>query len=265
MAILNKGLTRPAALFGVPLVPLIIVFMTITLISVYTQFYWALLLLIPALIEMRSKAKKDIHYFSLLLLSLKTRGSRSVNKFFGANTITAGKYGNIDITEFCEKMRLSDCVDISKYVPYSTHIDQHIVKNKKGDLISTWELGGTIFECEDSFHLNLMSTQLNNLIRSYEGMPFTFYIHRIRESFTDGFECNSGIPFSDELARLYYKSIVDRPFRRCRLYFTACFIPLSKLEKAALKSKSIGDRETALNEALKMMREHWSNGKKSRT
>ncbi|EOX8956943.1 VirB3 family type IV secretion system protein [Enterobacter hormaechei] len=257
MAILNKGLTRPAALFGVPLVPLIIVFMTITLISVYTQFYWALLLLIPALIEMRSKAQQDIHYFSLLLLSFKTRGNRAVNKFYGANTISAGKYDNVDITEFCEKMRLNECVDISKYIPYSTHIDKHIIKNKKGDLISTWELGGTIFECEDNFHLDLMTTQLNNLIRSYEGMPFTFYIHRIRDSFSDGFECNSGIPFSDELARLYYASIKTRPFRRCRLFFTACFIPLSKLEKAALKRKSTGDRETALNEALKMMREHW--------
>ncbi|WP_079850024.1 VirB3 family type IV secretion system protein [Salmonella enterica] len=39
MAVLNKGLTRPAALFGVPLVPLVVAFSVITMIAVYTQFY----------------------------------------------------------------------------------------------------------------------------------------------------------------------------------------------------------------------------------
>ena len=257
MAILNKGLTRPAALFGVPLVPLILVFSAIALIAVYTQFYWALFLIIPAVIEMRSKAQKDIHYFNLLLLAFKTKGNRAVNRFYGANTITTGQYESIDITEFCEKMRLNEGIDISKYIPCSTHVGKHIVKNKKGDLISTWELGGTIFECEDEHHLDIMTSQLNNLIRTFEGQPFTFYIHRIRENYTDGFECNSGIPFSDEVSQLYYNSIEKKPFRRCRLFFTACYIPLSKIEKTALKRKNTGDRESALNEAIKVMNEHW--------
>ena len=256
MAVLNKALTRPAALFGVPLVPLVIVFALIVLVAVYTQFYWALFLLIPALTEMRSKAQKDIHYFNLMLLAFKTRGKKAMNRFFDANTIIAGKYENIDITEFCEKMRLNESVNISKHIPYSTHIDRYIVKNKKGDLISTWELGGTIFECEDNQHLDIMTTQLNNLIRAFEGQPFTFYIHRIRESYTDSFECNSGIPFSDEVSKLFYDSD-KKPFRHCRLFFTACYIPLSKIEKAALKRKSTGDRESVLNEALKVMQEYW--------
>jgi type IV secretion system protein VirB4 len=74
MAVLNKALTRPAALFGVPLVPLVIVFSLIALVAVYTHFYWALFLLIPALIEMRSKAQKDIHYFNRVMLISGVRG-----------------------------------------------------------------------------------------------------------------------------------------------------------------------------------------------
>lgn len=257
MAVLNKGLTRPAALFGVPLVPLVIAFSVITMIAVYTQFYWAIFLIIPATIEMRSKAQKDIHYFSLKRLSFKTRGNWTANKYFGANTIIAGKYDNIDITEFCEKMRLNQCINISKYVPYSTHIDKYVVKNKKGDMVSTWEIGGTIFECEDEHYLDQVTTQLNNLVRSFEGMPFTFYIHRVREKFKDKFECNSGIPFSDEVSALYYSSIDKYPFRRCRLFFTMCYAPLSMIERAALKRKSTGDREMILNSTLKMMSEYW--------
>lgn len=257
MAVLNKGLTRPAALFGVPLTPLVVVFSSISIIAIYSQFYWSLILLIPALFEMRHLAQKDIHYFNLKALAFKTRGNRVVNKFFGANNIAAGQYENIDVTEFCKQMRLNESINISKYIPYSTHIHPHVVKNRKGDLISTWELGGTIFECEDEQHLDIMTTQLNNLVRSFEGQPFTFYIHRTRDSYLDGFECNSGVPFSDEVARLYYASIEKRPFRRCRLFFTACYIPLSKIEKAALKQKSTGDREALLNEALKMMLEYW--------
>ncbi|EAT1860582.1 autotransporter outer membrane beta-barrel domain-containing protein, partial [Salmonella enterica] len=113
MAVLNKALTRPAALFGVPLVPLVIVFAFIVIVAVYTHIYWLLLLLIPALIEMRSKARKDIHYFSLKLLEFKTRGNRKVNKFFAANTIIPGQYDSIDITEFNEKMRLNEGVSIA--------------------------------------------------------------------------------------------------------------------------------------------------------
>lgn len=48
------------------------------------------------------------------------------------------------------------------------------MKNKKGDLVCTWEIGGTIFECEDEHHLATLDMQLNNIIRSFEGLPFTF-------------------------------------------------------------------------------------------
>lgn len=48
MTILNKALTRPAALWGVPLVPLLFTLCILTLAAVWSRFYWLLLLLIPA-------------------------------------------------------------------------------------------------------------------------------------------------------------------------------------------------------------------------
>ena len=65
MTILNKALTRPAALWGVPLVPLLFTLSILTLAAVWSRFYWLLLLLIPAFIELRRLAKEDIHFFDL--------------------------------------------------------------------------------------------------------------------------------------------------------------------------------------------------------
>lgn len=256
MATLNKALTRPATLMGVPLVPLTIVCGAITLLAVYTT-YWLLFLLIPAVIEMKSKARKDIHYFSLKLLDIKTRGRKASRKFYGANVISTNQYDDIDMREFNEKMRLNQSVNISNYIPYSSHIHENVVKNRRGDLVSTWEIGGTIFECEEKGHLVQMMAQLNNLVRSFEGLPVSFYVHRIRESYTDKFEADSGIPFSDEVAELYYKTIEGKPFRRCRLFFTACYVPLSKVEKAAMRRKQLGTHKRTLDASLKVMLEHW--------
>lgn len=256
MTILNKALTRPAALGGIPLVPLIVVYGAISLIAVWIN-YWLLLLLLPATIEMKSKSRKDIFFFNLEFLAFKTRGKKAINRFYNANVITANQYDSVDIKEFIEQMRLNESINISKYVPYSSHIHENVIKSKNGDLVSTWELGGTIFECEGEDYINQMTAQVNNLIRSFEGLPFTFYIHRIREEYTDTFDSDSGIEFSDEITSMYYKTIDDKPFLRDRLFFSACFIPFSPAEKVAVKQKASGARKSAYDGALKSMLEYW--------
>ena len=55
MATLNKALTRPAAIMGIPLVPFVLVSGAIVLLAVYVSYY-LVLLLIPAWAE-RSKTR----------------------------------------------------------------------------------------------------------------------------------------------------------------------------------------------------------------
>ncbi|HIB5405682.1 TPA: type IV secretion system protein VirB3, partial [Klebsiella pneumoniae] len=100
MTILNKALTRPAALWGVPLVPLLFTLCILTLAAVWSRFYWLLLLLIPAFIELRRLAKEDIHFFDLKLLAFKTRGNRAATRHFGTKALVANQYDAIDVTEF---------------------------------------------------------------------------------------------------------------------------------------------------------------------
>ncbi|MFE4110602.1 VirB3 family type IV secretion system protein [Kosakonia sp. YIM B13611] len=254
MTTLNKALTRPAAIMGIPLIPFVIISGAIVLLSVYTSYYLALLL-IPAWIEMKAKARTDIHYFGLLWLAFKTRGRLPTNKHFGTNTILASHYDAIDVSEFIDKMKLNERITLDRYIPYSSHIHPHIIRNRHGDLVATWELGGTVFECEDEHHLTLLVSHLNNLIRAYEGQPVTFYIHRIREKHQDTFDANSGIPFADEIAGRYYQTLRDKPLWRHRLFFTVCYAPFSILEKKTMKRQPAWKQRAALDGALKMMLE----------
>ena len=62
---LFKGCTRPAMLFGIPLVPLAIVSGMVILVSIWTTIFVSTLL-VPLLLIMRHIAKSDDQQFRLL-------------------------------------------------------------------------------------------------------------------------------------------------------------------------------------------------------
>lgn len=64
-----KGCTRPAMLFGVPLVPLAGIGLMVILISVWTTIFFSIILG-PIVLVMRSIAQKDDQQFRLLSLRL---------------------------------------------------------------------------------------------------------------------------------------------------------------------------------------------------
>lgn len=69
---LFKGCTRPAMLFGVPLVPLAVVTGVTVLVSIWTTIFFSVLLILLLLI-MRQVAKSDDQQFRLLGLKLRFR------------------------------------------------------------------------------------------------------------------------------------------------------------------------------------------------
>lgn len=66
---LFKGCTRPAMMFGVPLVPLMCVALVVILLAVWTSVLVALALL-PIVVTMRLISKSDDQQFRLLGLKL---------------------------------------------------------------------------------------------------------------------------------------------------------------------------------------------------
>ena len=69
---LFKGCTRPAMMFGVPLVPLISVVAVILTINVWTRIYFAFSM-IPIVLIMKQIAKSDDQQFRLLGLKMRFR------------------------------------------------------------------------------------------------------------------------------------------------------------------------------------------------
>lgn len=76
---LFKGCTRPAIVFGVPLVPLGIVVGVVILLSVWIKFFLSFSL-IPIILGMRMIAKTDDQQFRLLGLKLWCRFIPNYNK-----------------------------------------------------------------------------------------------------------------------------------------------------------------------------------------
>lgn len=66
---LFKGCTRPAMLFGVPLVPLAVVVGTVILLAVWTTVLMVTAL-VPIVLVMKAIAKSDDQQFRLLFLKL---------------------------------------------------------------------------------------------------------------------------------------------------------------------------------------------------
>ena len=254
MVTLNKALTRPAMLFGIPMVPLVIVSGAIILLAMYLTKL--LLLFLPmSWFVMNRLARKDAHIFGLAFLKLKTRGNTTSNTYYGATALLANDYDAVDITEFINSMRLNERATLTKHIPYSSHIHEHVIKTRGSDLIATWEIGGTAFECDTAENLTILTGQFNNLIKSFEGRPVTFYVHNIRETYHDSFDGHSGNDFADTISERYYSTIEQHPFRHNRLFFTACYMPFVGLDKVERKRMSDGQKQHALDGALKEMLE----------
>lgn len=254
MAKLLKAMKRPAELWGVPMVPLLGVTGFTIIVAVWTSVAFLALLPVEFLV-MKSLTQNEPLRFSLIAVWLRARGKPAANRLFGATAFMPVEHEAVDITEFLTAMKLNQCATLRKYLPYSSHIHQHIVRSPGSDLYCTWELTGTPFDCESEDTLSTDRNQLHGLIRSFEGMPVTFYIHNVREPFTDSLHKTSGNPYADEISRLYYTSLAADPFRRNRLFLTVCYRPFVRLEKAGRRRMKDGQKLKELDGALREMLE----------
>lgn len=252
MVTLNKALARPAMLIGIPIVPLVFVSGAIVLLAIYISLF--LLLLLPVCwFAMNRLARKDAQIFSLAFLRMKTRGNKASNTHYGATAFLADDYGAVDITEFTNDMRLNERATLTKHIPYSSHIHEHVIKTRGSDMLASWEISGTAFDCDTEENLDILNSQRNNLIKSFEGRPVTFYVHNIRETYSDTFSGESGNAFANEVSKRYNSTIEE--FRHNRLFFTVCYMPFVGLDKVERKRMTDGQKQHVLDGALKEMLE----------
>ena len=89
--ILFKGMTRPAMLFGVPILPLISVLALISLVSVWTNIMY-ILVAIPIVLIMRFIVTFDDFMYSILFQSFKLKTPSLNKKYYGVKTFSSMEY-----------------------------------------------------------------------------------------------------------------------------------------------------------------------------
>ena len=249
-----KALRRPALYFGVPVTLFFVVVAILFLMGLYTTKFWWLL--IPIVVyAMGIPTKKDEYYYNLLYLKLRARLDKVAEGYYKTPSILANQYDAVDVQEFINQMKLNNRTPFEKIIPYSSHVAEHIVKAKDGDLIATWQLLGDTFEFDSAEMLVMSSEVINTLIKSFAGYPVTFYVHNSRESFYDSFKSDSGNAFADTVSRLYYEGIENDTFKANTLYFTVAYKPYDKLERSENKRLNLAQKKQALNIAIAEMEE----------
>lgn len=254
MSILYKAMTRPAMYLNVPVVPLTVVVGGLFLSGVYfNKLIW---LAIPvAIFILRMITKLDDHIFNLYFLKLKMLGNAVCNRYFGARAFLASQYEPVEIDEFIQAMKLNERIPLEKHIPFSSHVDENIVRTKNGDYVTTWQLMGVSFESLSGDALRMIDSQVATLIRSFSGLSVSFYNHSCRESFYDGFETKSGNKHADEVSERYYGSIRKDKFKGNTLYFTAVYRPDSRLDKIENRKKSLKEKQESIDIHINKMKD----------
>jgi type IV secretion system protein VirB4 len=261
--ILFKGLTRPAMIKGIPTTPLLMSGIFWFMTGVWTNQLYLILLVIPTWIIFRYMAVYDEYIFRLLFLKLKTMGNPRAKMFFkGVTVIQPIEYRKTNFKKekrelLMSGLNLSDLSAFSKYIPFSTHVTPEIVRTREGDLIATWVCDGVAFETLDDEDLELYSSQLNTLIRSFAQYSVSFYYHNVREVEKSELHSHFSNQYLADIDRLYFESINQNKLRRNKLYLTLVYRPLSgRIDKASFKGLSLAGRKKAILEHIEMMKEH---------
>ncbi|MFM0651970.1 VirB4 family type IV secretion/conjugal transfer ATPase [Paraburkholderia sediminicola] len=149
-------------------------------------------------------------------------------------------------------------VVLADFVPFSSHVDDYVIRTREGDYLRVWKVAGIAFEAADPGDILTRHEGFNQLVRSLPGGHVGLWSHRIRRRVTDHFATPYGNPFCQELATRYYASFAGYRMMANELYLTLVYRPrrtrLGRLFSQAARRTS-DDLRRDQHEALKVMAE----------
>lgn len=253
---LFKGMTRPAMLFGVPMLPLIIALGTVASISVWTHPLY-MLVAFPIVLIMRFVASYDDFMYSILFHGLQCRTPALNKKYYGVKTYTSLRFRKMSIQVKLPNLSilgLSSNPSFEELIPFSSFKgkdEDGIVLTKEFELISTWQIKGIAFEVEDDDKLNRLNRLLGNIFTAFSNESVVFYFHNARHNVDTKLESKFNNNYLQDVNDLYYKSFTQGNSKATSLYITMVYKPfLNNTEKAKFKNLSKNRYE---NELLNLM------------
>lgn len=149
-------------------------------------------------------------------------------------------------------------VVLADFVPFSSHVDDYVIRTREGDYLRVWKIAGIAFEAADPGDILVRHEGFNQLVRSLPGGHVGLWSHRIRRRVTDHFATPYGNAFCQELATRYYASFAGYRMMANELYLTLVYRPrrtrLGRLFSRAARRTS-DDIRGDQHEALKVMAE----------
>lgn len=132
--------------------------------------------------------------------------------------------------------------DYSNFIPFSTHVDTHVVKSREGDYMVTWLLSGFPFVGREDWELEHRHKAFNNLLQSLRAPDFenvAFWAHDIRRRRPIKAEARFPHRFSQELHDKYIERLSSKRLMQNELYLTMVYRPVVSGKKFAAISRDI--------------------------
>jgi len=147
---------------------------------------------------------------------------------------------------------------LADYVPYSTHVTDHVIRTREGDYLRIWKLAGIAFEAADPADILVRHNGFNQLVRGLPGGHVALWSHRLRRRVSDHFATPYAKPFCQELASRYYASFAGYRMMANELYLTLVYRPdrtrIGRIVRHAAR-RTVEDIRRDQQNALKVMDE----------
>lgn len=267
--IVYKAMTRPAMVFGVPLIPFILVCCLFALIAVYTHIALALLA-VPIIYTMKMMAKKDDLIFRLYGFKLLFASNPKNKSFYGVKSYSATNYNKRKLDKFdiphieilASKTMKQKITDLSpmpsfeKFVPYEVLV-KNVIMTKNYDFIVSYGLEGVDFQVESDEDNDYTKNVLHSFLKQCLNEKISFYFHSVRVNTKENLISNFNNEFARSLNDDYFKGINQYALRENKLFLTLIYSPFDKTTKSSFRnffsSEALTNRDKQIQQQIREM------------
>lgn len=243
-----KALARPILFLGVPIAPLVLSFLVCIILCLYTNMLY-IIFYTPVFLTLRILTNIDEQIFSILgtkryLMMDKIRAKQikfKLNAFY----YSAIDYQNRNVAknslEGITVIDVQKAIKLKVAIPYSTQVDESIICDRNGNLITTWVIEGVSYQLRDDENIDAYNQKINNFLLSLQGDNISFYTNIVRLN-SSHIKKNdiSHNKFANEINNLYLSSFQDINFMENNIYVTVIYKESNSLK---LSKKTMNEAE----------------------
>ncbi|MFT3906777.1 MAG: VirB4 family type IV secretion/conjugal transfer ATPase [Steroidobacteraceae bacterium] len=115
---------------------------------------------------------------------------------------------------------------VSRHLPYTVQISEHVVLTEAGDYLQTIRLGGASFESADDDELNNWHERLNVTWRNIASPNVALWVHLVRRREPIRTVATHGSGFADALAHRYSERLASEVLRVNEIYLSVIYRPV---------------------------------------